>query len=297
MTGSLKLGGIDPATAPKIRRLNRVPIIVAIALVVIFLAVVFYGLTSRGLRFVDKADGGSIGSQSASSYADQLTRGVPDGIIGEPAQTQFQPRPVETADTTTNPFTPKTEQTTPAAQPGSAQLDYILNLAREVQALGRVMAHPDLQGDPVARREVTARLAGAQGMFEAEVARAFGVVTWYHGRDATSKWFESASWVSFAAINDPETADYISRRCGNTTVEVDQLSRSSAMSGSSRTRSRPLSARPLILPEEVLRMRGDEQIVFTAGNAPLRCGRAIWFRRRDMRSIVSANRFHARGKT
>lgn len=114
----------------------------------------------------------------------------------------------------------------------------------------------------------------------------------YGGRDATSKWFESASWVSFAAINDPETADYISRRCGNTTVEVDQLSRSSQMSGSSRTRSKQLAARPLILPDEVLRMRGDEQIVFTAGNAPLRCGRAIWFRRNDMKNVVGENRFH-----
>lgn len=114
----------------------------------------------------------------------------------------------------------------------------------------------------------------------------------YGGRDATSKWFESASWVSFAAINDPDTADYISRRCGNTTVEVDQVSRSSQMSGSSRTRSKHLTARPLILPEEVLRMRGDEQIVFTSGNAPLRCGRAIWFRRDDMKSVVRENRFH-----
>ncbi|WP_371636974.1 Ti-type conjugative transfer system protein TraG [Stappia sp. P2PMeth1] len=114
----------------------------------------------------------------------------------------------------------------------------------------------------------------------------------YGGRDATSKWFESASWVSFAAINDPETADYISRRCGNTTVEVDQLSRSSQMSGSSRTRSKQLASRPLVLPDEVLRMRSDEQIVFTAGNAPLRCGRAIWFRRADMKSVVGDNRFH-----
>ncbi|MGO7424650.1 type IV secretory system conjugative DNA transfer family protein, partial [Rhizobium ruizarguesonis] len=48
----------------------------------------------------------------------------------------------------------------------------------------------------------------------------------YGGRDAASKWFESASWISFAAINDPETADYISRRCGMTTVEIDQVSRS-----------------------------------------------------------------------
>lgn len=117
----------------------------------------------------------------------------------------------------------------------------------------------------------------------------------YGGRDATSKWFESASWVSFAAINDPDTADYISRRCGNTTVEVDQLSRSSHLSGSTRTRSKQLAMRPLILPDEVLLMRADEQIVFTPGNPPLRCGRAIWFRRLDMSALVGKNRFYERG--
>ncbi|MCQ6473630.1 type IV secretory system conjugative DNA transfer family protein, partial [Vibrio parahaemolyticus] len=63
----------------------------------------------------------------------------------------------------------------------------------------------------------------------------------YGGRDAASKWFESASWMSFSAINDPETAEYISRRCGDTTVEVSQISRSSQAAGSSRTRSRLLS--------------------------------------------------------
>lgn len=114
----------------------------------------------------------------------------------------------------------------------------------------------------------------------------------YGGRDAASKWFESASWVSFAAVNDAETAEFISRWCGETTVEVDQLSRTSRMGGSSRTRSKMLTARRLILPHEVMRMRGDEQILFTAGNPPLRCGRAIWFRRGEMTSIVGQNRFH-----
>jgi type IV secretion system protein VirD4 len=118
----------------------------------------------------------------------------------------------------------------------------------------------------------------------------------YGGRDASSKWFESASWISFSAINDPDTADYISKRCGDTTVEVDQLSRSSQMSVSSRTRSKQLTRRPLILPHEIMRMRGDEQIVFTAGNAPLRCGRAIWFRRTDMTAVVGENRFHRTGE-
>ncbi len=119
----------------------------------------------------------------------------------------------------------------------------------------------------------------------------------YGGRDASSKWFESASWISFAAINDPETADYISRRCGTTTVEVDQVSRSFQSRGSSRTRSKQLAARPLIQPHEVLRMRTDEQIVFTAGNPPLRCGRAIWFRREDMKACVSDNRFSPKAGT
>jgi type IV secretion system protein VirD4 len=109
----------------------------------------------------------------------------------------------------------------------------------------------------------------------------------YGGSDASSKWFESASWVSFAAINDPETAEYISRRCGTTTVEIDQTSRTYQTRGSTRTRSKHLTARPLIQPHEVLQMRTDEQIVFTAGNPPLRCGRAIWFRRADMRDCIS----------
>jgi type IV secretion system protein VirD4 len=119
----------------------------------------------------------------------------------------------------------------------------------------------------------------------------------YGGRDAASKWFESASWISFAAINDPDTADYISKRCGMTTVEIDQVSRSFQAKGSSRTRSKQLAARPLIQAHEVLRMRADEQIVFTASNAPLRCGRAIWFRRDDMKACVGTNRFHKNGKT
>lgn len=118
----------------------------------------------------------------------------------------------------------------------------------------------------------------------------------YGGQNATSKWFESASWISFAAINDPDTAEYISRRCGDTTVEVDQMSRTSRMSGSSRSRSKQLNRRPLILPGEVLRMRSDEQIVFTAGNPPLRCGRAVWFRRDDMKAGLGKNRFHRKGE-
>lgn len=105
MTESLKLGGVDERAGPRIRRLNRVPIIVAIALVVAFLAVIIYGLTSRGLQFGGPAEGPST-VRPASSDADQLKRGIPDGIIGEPAPIVLQPTPAEPNETAANPFAP-----------------------------------------------------------------------------------------------------------------------------------------------------------------------------------------------
>ncbi len=109
MTESLKLGGVDERAGRRIRRLNRVPIIVAIALVVAFLAVIIYGLTSRGLQFGGPAEGPSM-VRPASSDADQLKRGIPDGIIGEPAPIVLQPTPAEPTETAANPFAPVTPE-------------------------------------------------------------------------------------------------------------------------------------------------------------------------------------------
>ena len=55
MTQSLQLGGGPGGTgAPKdIRRLNRLPIVAAAVLGILFLAVIFYGLTSRGSCLID----------------------------------------------------------------------------------------------------------------------------------------------------------------------------------------------------------------------------------------------------
>lgn len=107
MTDSLKLGGVDDRTGPRIRRLNRVPIIVAIALVVAFLAVIIYGLTSRGLQFGGPNDGPST-VRPATTDADQLKRGIPDGIIGEPAPIILQPTPTAPSEISANPFDPAT---------------------------------------------------------------------------------------------------------------------------------------------------------------------------------------------
>lgn len=109
MVQSLQLGGAPNSNQPQMRRVNRLPIIVAIVLVVLFLGVIFYGLSSRGLYFRNQPDSGGQGGPPASSYGDQLKRGVPDGIIGEPAETQtFQPTPPAAAPAE-NPFMPAPE--------------------------------------------------------------------------------------------------------------------------------------------------------------------------------------------
>ncbi|MCO5164702.1 MAG: IncP-type conjugal transfer protein TrbI [Mesorhizobium sp.] len=110
MSETLKLGGDIPSRkAPNIRRLNRLPIIAAIVLVVLFFAVIIYGLTNRGLIFGDRQGGDAApSSRPASTYGDQLKQGVSDGIIGEPVQTPFQPTPVERR---------AGEQTTPVVVP------------------------------------------------------------------------------------------------------------------------------------------------------------------------------------
>jgi type IV secretion system protein VirB10 len=93
---------------PPVRRLNRLPIIAAIALLVLFVAVIIYGLASRGIY---SGDGGGIGAASdappAADFAERLKRGIPNGIIGEPARATV----LEAAGTTKpeparNPFKP-----------------------------------------------------------------------------------------------------------------------------------------------------------------------------------------------
>jgi len=89
VTEPVKFGQFgEPVPVP---RLNRLPLIAALLLVVIFLGVVFYGLSSRGLRFGSSDDGMTTPSRPASRFGDELTRNMPDGIIAEPATLEALP--------------------------------------------------------------------------------------------------------------------------------------------------------------------------------------------------------------
>lgn len=96
MSQSLHLGAAGNSTEqPAMRRLNRLPVIVVITIVIIVLAVIVIGLSWRGMSFDRAGDVGGASNAPATSFGEQLKRGVTDGIIGEPEQRElFQPTPV-----------------------------------------------------------------------------------------------------------------------------------------------------------------------------------------------------------
>ncbi|NRP75596.1 Type IV secretion system protein virB10 [Ensifer psoraleae] len=96
MVQSLQLGTSGNAEDRQgMRRLSRLPIIIAIVVIVLFFGVVAIGLSLRGLTFNRGNDLDSASNSPATNFGDQLKRGISDGIIGEPErQDVFQPTPV-----------------------------------------------------------------------------------------------------------------------------------------------------------------------------------------------------------
>ncbi|AJD42420.1 Ti-type conjugative transfer system protein TraG [Rhizobium sp. SEMIA 4085] len=118
----------------------------------------------------------------------------------------------------------------------------------------------------------------------------------HFGRDGATSWIDGCAFASYAAVKALDTARSISAQCGEMTVEVKGRSRnvgwSSSTTGSRQSENVNFQRRPLIMPHEITQsMRKDEQIVIVQGQSPIRCGRAIYFRRKDMNEAAKANRF------
>jgi len=74
-------------TPKHIRRVNRLPLFVAGAMMIIFFAVIVAGLASRGIGNRTDLEADISSGGSSSSFAENIKRGVADGIIAEPSKT------------------------------------------------------------------------------------------------------------------------------------------------------------------------------------------------------------------
>jgi type IV secretion system protein VirD4 len=122
------------------------------------------------------------------------------------------------------------------------------------------------------------------------------------GRQGRNAWFDSVSWRMYAAVQNTETAKSVSDAAGGHSVFAESDGTSSGSQGKpleagSRSKGTSMNrhemARALIRPDELMQdVRGDEAFVFARGSKPLRCGRAIYFRRPELRDAIEASRFH-----
>lgn len=190
MAQSLKLGGMPEGGGNSdVRRINRLPIIVVIILVIVFLVVIVYGLTSRGIYFRQDQGPNQTSGNPASTYADQLKRGVGDGIIGEPVQTPaFQPTPLETKkETTSNPF---------AAAPVRTQQEEKFPLEPEAVWKARLEREQREQFLRERHRERMARFQASDAAYDAPLAIDKGKI------DAQAKAATDTTTPNFAANAD-----------------------------------------------------------------------------------------------
>jgi type IV secretion system protein VirD4 len=241
-----------------------------------------YGNASKDTRWL-----------STSAYADLVsgdsfrTRDLADGRL-----TVFVQVPL------------KTLQATPAL--GRVIVGALLNAAYEAdgQVHGRIL----FLLDEVARLGFMgvleqARDAGRKyGITLLLLYQSLGQLVGQWGREGKQAWYDATSWRLFAAVQDPDTAKELSAMCGEHGVVATALGNNSgshgrgsgiASSSSGRSENRSEIRRALIKPEEIIQdTRADEAFVLVRGAKPLRCGRAIYFRRPDMAPLVAANRFH-----
>ena len=118
----------------------------------------------------------------------------------------------------------------------------------------------------------------------------------HFGKDGAVSWIDGCACASYAAIKALDTERNVSAQCGEMTVEVKGSSRNigwdTKNSSSRKSESLNFQRRPLIMPHEITQsMRKDEQIIIVQGHSPIRCGRAIYFRRKEMDSVARTNRF------
>jgi len=149
----------------------------------------------------------------------------------------------------------------------------------------------------------TARDAGRKfGITLQLLYQSSGQVTKQWGPDGKKAWYEGVSHRSYAVVQDVETATELENSFGTFGVLATSEGSNTGHSGkaweaSSRSRGKHVSyhevGRPLIRKAELMNdVRSDEAFIIVRGHPPLRCGRAIYFRRAEMRALVGPNRFY-----
>ena len=149
----------------------------------------------------------------------------------------------------------------------------------------------------------TARDAGRKyGITMQLLYQSSGQIVDQWGEQGKRSWYDGVSYRCYAAVQDLDTATELENSFGTYGVMASSEGTNTGKSGkalaaSNLSRGSNVSyheiSRPLIRKAELMHdTRDDEMFVLTRGSPPLRCGRAIYFRRPEMTAQVAENRFY-----
>jgi type IV secretion system protein VirD4 len=132
--------------------------------------------------------------------------------------------------------------------------------------------------------------------------QSIGQMTEIWGREGTRAWIDACSWIGYASIRAGGAGKNLSEELGSHGVlawsEGDNQGsqRPFGFSFGTTSRGNTMNAheirRSLITASELQQdLREDELIVEPASGLPIRCGRALWFRRSKMKALIATSRF------
>ena len=132
--------------------------------------------------------------------------------------------------------------------------------------------------------------------------QSIGQLTEAWGRDGARAWIDAANWIGYAAIRAGGAGKDLSEQLGSHGAlaysEGDNQGRQKPFGLNFGSTSRGVNVnvheirRVLIAASEMQQdLRDDEIIIVPANGLPIRCGRAIYFRRPDMVDRVQTTRF------
>lgn len=140
------------------------------------------------------------------------------------------------------------------------------------------------------------------------VLRGYGVALWLFIQDLSQleKVYPKADSLlanaakQFFSTADLETAKYISGMVGNKTVAFESVSKNVKGFGGlfgdgSGSKSTQYSGRPLVMPEEVLKL-GAHPVVLIQGESPYLLDRITYFKDPEYAGLASENPYHQAGK-
>jgi type IV secretion system protein VirD4 len=141
--------------------------------------------------------------------------------------------------------------------------------------------------------------------------RGYGVRLWLlvqdlaqlraHYGPMTDSMLANAAVLQAFGTNDVETAQYLSRRSGQATVLAASQHHSSGQSYShawlptqqqGRNQAASETGRPLLMPDEILRLDPREQLLFLAGREPLLVGRVNYLHDPEFHGVYDPNPLH-----